>query len=79
MIKFSPLVCGGISRNGEGLHRSQGTGMVLNDIIVSFLYRNKGEGEGCCSFGVPTLVRQNSFVFCCFLVGVVEGCKVTWK
>ncbi len=36
MIKFYPLVCGGISRNGEGLHRSQGAGMVINDIIVSF-------------------------------------------
>jgi hypothetical protein len=37
LIKFYPLVCGSISRNGEGLHRSQGAGMVLNDIIVSLL------------------------------------------
>ena len=28
-----PLVCGGISARGEGLHRSHGAGMVKNDII----------------------------------------------
>ena len=41
-VKFYPLVFGGISRNGEGLHRRHDAGMVLNDIIVSLLYRNKG-------------------------------------
>ncbi len=37
LLFSSPLVCGGISTRGEGLHRSHGAGMVKNDIISIIL------------------------------------------
>ncbi len=33
LLFYSPLVCGGISTRGEGLHRSHGAVMFKNDII----------------------------------------------
>ena len=64
LLYSSPLVCGGISTRGEGLHRSHGAGMVKNDIISIIFKGNKGQGNSCRSFGLPI---RASFIFNFFL------------